>query len=224
MAASAYLCFMTATEISKIFPSLEKTLVEEIEQEADVKTLSEGETLIRTGQNIRSAILVLDGMVKVYREDENGNEFFMYYLEGGKACAVSLVCALGQETSGLMAKAVTESTVLTIPAQYVDAWMGKYKSWAQFAVGTYRERFEELLNTIDHIAFRNMDERLVFYLKRHQEKMKTNIISTSFTQIAQDLNSSREVISRLMKKLSENGIVMLHRTHVELLDLDKALL
>lgn len=199
-------------------------MVEEIEQEADVKTLSEGETLIRTGQNIRSAILVLDGMVKVYREDENGNEFFMYYLEGGKACAVSLVCALGQETSGLMAKAVTESTVLTIPAQYVDAWMGKYKSWAQFAVGTYRERFEELLNTIDHIAFRNMDERLVFYLKRHQEKMKTNIISTSFTQIAQDLNSSREVISRLMKKLSENGIVMLHRTHVELLDLDKALL
>ncbi|MGV3530406.1 MAG: Crp/Fnr family transcriptional regulator [Flavisolibacter sp.] len=215
---------MTATEISKIFPALEKALVEEIEQEADVKTLSEGETLIRTGQNIRSAILVLDGMVKVYREDENGNEFFMYYLEGGKACAVSLVCALGQETSGLMAKAVTESTVLTIPAQYVDAWMGKYKSWAQFAVGTYRERFEELLNTIDHIAFRNMDERLVFYLKRHQEKMKTNIISTSFTQIAQDLNSSREVISRLMKKLSENGIVMLHRTHVELLDLDKALL
>ena len=215
---------MTAREISKIFPSLEKALVEEIEQEADVKTLSEGETLIRTGQNIRSAILVLDGMVKVYREDENGNEFFMYYLEGGKACAVSLVCALGQETSGLMAKAVTESSVLTIPAQYVDAWMGKYKSWAQFAVGTYRERFEELLNTIDHIAFRNMDERLVFYLKRHQEKMKTNIISTSFTQIAQDLNSSREVISRLMKKLSENGIVTLHRTHVELLYLDKALL
>lgn len=223
MAASAYLCFMTATEISKIFPSLEKALVEEIEQEADVKTLSEGETLIRTGQNIRSAILVLDGMVKVYREDENGNEFFMYYLEGGKACAVSLVCALGQETSGLMAKAVTESSVLTIPAQYVDAWMGKYKSWAQFAVGTYRERFEELLNTIDHIAFRNMDERLVFYLKRHQEKMKTNIISTSFTQIAQDLNSSREVISRLMKKLSERGAVKLLGSHVEIVDLTRAL-
>lgn len=214
---------MTANEIGRIFPGLEKPLIEEIEQVADVKTLAEGEALIRTGQNIRSALLVMDGIVKVYREDENGGEFFMYYLGSGTACAVSLVCALGQETSGLMAKALTEATIISIPAQQVDAWMGKYKSWAQFAVGTYRERFEELLLTIDHIAFRNMDERLVFYLKRHQEKMKTNIITTSFTQIAQDLNSSREVISRLMKKLSEKGIVKLHRTYVELLDIDKAL-
>ena len=122
-----------------------------------------------------------------------------------------------------MAKAVTEATVLSIPLQYVDEWMGKYKSWAQFAVSTYRERFDELLQTIDHIAFRNMDERLLFYLKRHQEKFKTNIISTSFTDIAQDLNSSREVISRLMKKLSEKGIVELHRSHFEILDLEKAL-
>jgi CRP/FNR family transcriptional regulator len=147
----------------------------------------------------------------------------MYYLNAGKACAISLVCALGTETSGLMAKAVTEATVLSIPLQYVDEWMGKYKSWAQFAVSTYRERFDELLQTIDHIAFRNMDERLLFYLKRHQEKFKTNIISTSFTDIAQDLNSSREVISRLMKKLSEKGIVELHRSHFEILDLEKAL-
>ena len=98
------------------------------------------------------------------------------------------------------------------------------KSWAQFALRSYRERFDELLQTIDHIAFRNMDERLLFYLKRHQETLKTNHISISFTEIAQDLNSSREVISRLMKKLSEKGIVKLHRSHIEIVDLKNMLM
>ena len=214
---------MTETEIARHFPSLEKELIHEIIKVADVKTLTEDEVLMRTGQNIRSAILVLEGLVKIYREDDQGNEFFMYYLDPGKACAISLVCALGQETSGLMAKAVTNSTIISIPVQYVDEWMGKYKSWAQFAVSSYRERFEELLQTIDHIAFRNMDERLVFYLKRHQEKLKTNIISISLTQIAQELNSSREVISRLMKKLSENGVVKLHGSRIEIINLEKML-
>ena len=214
---------MTEADISLHFPMLEPELVEEMVQVADIKTFAPGETLMRTGQNIRSAVLVLDGLVKIYREDDQGNEFFMYYLDAGKACAISLVCALGQETSGLMAKAVNESTVLTIPVQYVDSWMGRYKSWAQFALSSYRERFDELLQTIDHIAFRNMDERLLFYLKRHREKFRTNIINVSFTEIAQDLNSSREVISRLMKKLSDKGVIQLHRTHVEIVNLEKAL-
>jgi len=215
---------MTENEIADYFPMLEPDLLKEMVAVAEVKTFSEGEKLMRTGQNIRSAILVLKGLVKIYREDEEGNEFFMYYLGPGKACAISLVCALGQETSGLMAKADSEATVLSIPVQYVDAWMGKYKSWAQFALSSYRERFDELLQTIDHIAFRNMDQRLLFYLKRHQETMKTNNVNTSFTEIATDLNSSREVISRLMKKLAEKGIVKLHRTHVEVLNIDEKLL
>jgi CRP/FNR family transcriptional regulator, anaerobic regulatory protein len=214
---------MTEQEVAKQFSSLEPELIGEMVKFGDVKVFHEGELLIRTGQNIRSAILVLEGMVKIYREDEEGNEFFMYYLDAGKACAISLVCALGRETSGLMAKAITNATVLSIPVQYVDEWMGKYKGWAQFALSTYRERFEELLETIDHIAFRNMDERLIFYLKRHQEKFHTNIVPISFTEIAQDLNSSREVISRLMKKLSEKGIIQLHRSQIEIIDLQKAL-
>ena len=214
---------MTESEISRYFPTLEPELVQEIVRVAAVKTFTEGEVLMRTGQNIRSAILVLDGLVKIYREDEQGNEFFMYYLDAGKACAISLVCALGQETSGLMARAVNQATILSIPLNYVDEWMGKYKSCAQFALSSYRERFEELQLTVDHIAFRNMDERLVFYLKRHRDQFSTNRIHTSFTEIAQDLNSSREVISRLMKKLSDKGIIQLHRTHIELIDLEKVL-
>lgn len=214
---------MTVKELAGFFPTLEQGLIEEIVDVADVKTLAAGEVLLRTGQNIRSTILVLQGLVKIYREDDQGNEFFMYYLDAGKACAISLVCALGKETSGLMARALTEATIISIPVHYVNDWMGRYKSWAQFAVSSYRERFEELLQTIDHIAFRNMDERLVFYLKRHQEKFNTPFISTPFTEIAQDLNSSREVISRLMKKLAEKGMVKLHDTKVEILQLEKAL-
>ena len=214
---------MTEKEIALHFPMLEAELVSEMAEFAEIKTIPEDETIMRTGQNIRSAILVASGLVKIYREDDQGNEFFMYYLDAGKACAISLVCALGRETSGLMAKTMTESTIISIPLNYVDEWMGKYKSWAQFAVSTYRERFDELLQTIDHIAFRNMDERLLFYLKRHQEKLKSNLIPVSFTDIAQDLNSSREVISRLMRKLSEKGIVQLHRSHIELVDIKKAL-
>ena len=214
---------MTEKDLIQQFPSLEKELIAEMLEIGNVQSVAEGEVLMRTGQNIRSAILVLSGLVKIYREDDEGNEFFMYYLEAGKACAISLVCELGKETSGLMAKAITDSVILSIPIRYVDEWMGKYKTWAQFSVSSYRERFNELLETIDQIAFRNMDERLLFYLKRHKEKFKNNIISISFTEIAQDLNSSREVISRLMKKLSEKHVIQLHSSHIELIDLDKAL-
>ena len=214
---------MTEKELAFHFPMLEPELLKEMEDVAEIKTFAEGEKLMRTGQNIRAALLVINGRIKIYREDELGNEFFMYYLGAGKACAVSLVCALGQETSGLMAKADSEATILSIPVQYVDAWMGKYKSWAQYALSSYRERFDELLETIDHVAFRNMDERLVFYLKRHSETLQTKIISIPYTRIATDLNSSREVISRLMKKLSEKGVVKLHRTSVEILDIDSSI-
>lgn len=214
---------MTENDLSKHFPTFEKELLSEILEAAEIKTIREDEVIVRSGQNIRAAILVVDGLVKIYREDDEGDEYFMYYLDEGKACAISLVCALGKGTSSVRAKAVNESTIMIVPPQYVDEWVGKYKSWAQFAINSYRERFEELLQIIDHIAFKNMDERLVFYLRRHQEKLNTNLIYTSFTEIAQELNSSREVISRLMKKLSEKGAVYLHGTHVRIIDLDKAL-
>ena len=214
---------MTENALALHFPTLEKKLLQEMVTVADVKTLMPGELLMRSGQNIRSALLVLSGLIKIYREDDEGNEFFMYYLGAGKACAISLVCGLGQQQSELMAKAIQESTVLSIPVDMVNNWMGKYKSWAQFAVSSYRERFEELMQTIDHIAFRNLDERLVFYLRRHQQQFKSNKVDLSFTEIAQDLNSSREVISRLMRKLADKGVVRLMGSHVELVDLDKAL-
>jgi CRP/FNR family transcriptional regulator, anaerobic regulatory protein len=206
--------------IHQHFPSLQKELVQKIVEVGEQRTFKEGELLMRTGQYIRSTILVVEGLVKIYRQDDEGNEFFMYYLDGGKACALSMICATRQDTSELTAKAVTDTTVIAIPLQYMDQWMTQYKSWYHFVIGTYRDRFEELLLTIDHIAFRNMDERLAFYLKRHQEKLKSNSIPLTHTEIAQELNSSREVITRLLKKLSDKGMVRLHRQHIEIINLD----
>jgi CRP/FNR family transcriptional regulator len=103
----------------------------------------------------------------------------------------------------------------------MDQWMAKYKSWYYYVLKSYRSRFEDLLSTIDHIAFRNMDERLLFYLKRRQKALGTNILTVSNTGIAQELNSSREVISRLMKKLAENGnIRLLKGQQIEIISLD----
>jgi CRP/FNR family transcriptional regulator len=177
------------SSLSSTFPDFETSLVDNIEANAIVKNFKDGELLIRTGQNIRSTGLVVNGLLKVYREDEEGNEFFMYYLQLGQACALSMVCATKQETSQLMAKATADSEVIMIPLEFMDKWMGQYKTWYQFVVETYRARFEELLITIDHFAFRNMDELLEFYLKRYKETLKSNIIPIAHQEIVNELNS-----------------------------------
>lgn len=205
------------------FPQFETALLEELEEKAELKSFEAGEWLLRTGQNIRSTMLIISGLVKVFRQDEEGNEYFMYYLEPGQACALSMICAAKQETSQIMAKTVLPTEVVRIPLDNMDAWMAKYKSWYYFVLETYRARFEELLSTVDHIAFRNMDERLVFYLRKYQETTHSNNIHLSFTEMAQELNSSREVISRLMKKLGDKGLVRLHKSYVEIVDLGRAL-
>ena len=174
---------------------------------------------MRTGQYFKSTMLIVDGLVKVYREDDQGNEFFMYYLQPGQACALSMVCAVKQETSQIMAKAVKDTEVISIPLAYMDEWMSKYKSWYHFVLETYRSRFEELLVTIDHIAFRAMDERLEFYLKKHVQTLGSNVIPISHQEIADELNSSREVISRLLKKMEQLGKVKLQRNSIEVIHL-----
>jgi len=207
--------------IQQLFPSFEKDLVQSMSQHADIREYREGQSMMKTGQNIRSTMLILSGLVKIFREDEEGNEFFMYYLQPGQACALSMICATRQGTSQIMAKAVSDTETIAVPLEYMDKWMTQYKTWYHFVLESYRSRFEELLETVDHIAFRNMDERLVFYLKKQQETLKTNHLNIPFTEIASDLNSSREVISRLMKKLADRQVIRLEHNHIEIINLDK---
>jgi len=199
----------------QLFTQFEPELIDLIEKNAVERSFRAGDVIMRTGQYIKSTVLVLEGQIKIYRENQDGGEFLMYYLGPGEACAVSMICAIQSQASEIMAIAEEDTEVLMIPIQLMDDMMNTYKSWYQFVIQTYRSRFDELLSVVDNIAFRNMDERLEFYLKRYTDKSGKKIIELSHQQIADDLNSSREVISRLLKKMEQRNLVKLHRNMIE---------
>ena len=195
---------ITKEQLTSLFPNLEDGLYDAILEHAEIKEIPAGTPLLKVGQNIRSTMMVVEGTVKLYQENEEGDEYFMYYISPGQACAVSMVCSFQSEQSQVLAKALTNVTLLTIPIKYMDEWLSKFKSWHYFVIKTYRPRFEALFQTVTDVAFKNLDERLEFYLKQQVEKFGTTLKLTH-QEIATDLNSSREVISRLMKKMEENG-------------------
>jgi CRP/FNR family transcriptional regulator len=203
----------TPDEIIQYFPQFDVDLAEFLSQIGESRTFDDGDIVMKTGQFFKSAVLIVKGRVKLYREGDDGEEFFMYYLEPGNACALSMICTARNQSSSVMAVAIEETEAILIPIQYMDRLMTNYKSWYFFVIETYRNRFEELLSVIDNIAFKNMDERLEWYLKRQSQKLGTTIHLTH-QQIANDLNSSREVISRLLKKMEQDGQIDLHRNHI----------
>ena len=120
---------MDEQRLKEIFPHLEESLYKEMAAHGTIKKVRAGDTILKVGQNIRSTMLILDGLVKLYREDNDGKEFFIYHLDAGQACSLSMVCAARQETSEVLAKALTDTILLSIPLEFMDQWMGKYKSW-----------------------------------------------------------------------------------------------
>jgi CRP/FNR family transcriptional regulator len=199
------------------FPQFEPALINVLTEHASLKEFNEGDLLMNTGQNMRFTMLVVEGLVKLYREAEDGSEFFMYYIQPGSACALSMICSTKQETSEIKASAVDKTTVLAIPTSLMDELMKTYKTWYYFVLETYRARFEELLIVIDHISFKAMDERLEFYLEKQHLELNTRTLMLTHGEIANDLNSSREVISRLLKKMERQKKVILHRSYIEYL-------
>lgn len=200
-------------ELMKRFPLFDAPLATFVYEKAESRTFRVGEQLMRPGQFFKYAMLVVSGRVKLYREGEDGAEFFMYFIDEGSACALSMLCMARSQSSTVMATVVEEAEVIMIPIQYMDTLMRDYPSWYTFVIETYRFRFEELLNVVDQIAFNNMDERLLWYLSRQAEAMG-NEISLTHQQIATDLNSSREVISRLLKKLEKTGHITTERNTI----------
>lgn len=205
---------ITATEIIKTFPIFEESLANYIHINAESRIFSSGEMMMRPGQFFKYAMLVVKGRVKLFRNGDDGEEFFMYYLENGDACALSMLCMARNQSSTVMAIALEETEVIMIPVQYMDSLMKNFPSWYHFVIETYRSRFEELLGVVDQIAFKNMDERLEWYLKRQASTIGKTMLLTH-QQIAYDLNSSREVISRLLKKLEKTGIISMERNSIQ---------
>lgn len=201
--------------INTLFPQFEPALKEKLTEQVAIKSVKAGEHLMQTGQYFRSTVLIVAGRVKLYREGTDGNEFFMYYLQPGDACALSMICAAKQESSGITGKAIEDSTILMVPIALMNDLMKQFPSWYYFVMETYRSRFEELLEVIDSIAFKGLDERLRFYLEKQQQQLHSNQLQLTHQEIASDLNSSREVISRLLKKMEQKGEIKLFRNYIE---------
>jgi CRP/FNR family transcriptional regulator len=130
---------------------------------------------------------------------------------------MSMTCCIGESKSEIRAVAETDGQVIMIPVMYMEIWLGKYKSWRNYIFNSYNNRLKEMLNTIDNLAFMNMDQRLLNYLLEKSKINTSKQINITHQEIAYELNTSREVISRLLKKLEQGGEIKLHRNHIELL-------
>lgn len=197
----------------------EKELLSEVLSIGEYRKVHEGEELIDIGSYIKFMPLIISGAIKILREDENGDELALYFIEQGDTCAMTITCCLGQTKSKIRAVAETETELLMVPIQKISDWMKKYQSWQNFILQSYHERMQELLEAIDTIAFLNMDERLFKYLKEKAIVNKSEVVSVTHKEIANDLHTSRVVISRLLKALENKGEIELNRNQVTILNL-----
>lgn len=203
--------------IKNSFPFLlEKELLDEMSSVCSLKKVSVGDALMRKNSAVRYVPLMLSGLVKVIRRDENGNELFLYYIEGGEACASSFSCCMQIGKSQIEAIAEEDSEMIIVPIEKIEEWMKKYRSWREFVITSFSIRLDELFKTIDMIAFKKMDERLLDYLNNKSIMLGSKELLTTHQLIAEDLNSSREVISRLLKTLEKEGLISLGRNKIQL--------
>lgn len=197
----------------------ESELLKEIVEVGSLVSAKEGEKIIEIGQYIKGMPLLLSGAIKILREDNEGDELLLYYLERGDTCSMTMACCLGNTKSEIRAIAETDVALVMVPIRKMEEWTAKYKSWRNFVFDSYHNRLNELLVTVDSIAFKNMDERLIAFLKEKTRISNSKLILNTHQEIAYDLHSSRVVISRLLKKLEHLGKIKLHRNQIELIDL-----
>lgn len=196
----------------------EEELINEIEKVGHKITVNEGDVLIEYGQHVSHMPLLLDGAIKILRQDKEGDELLLYFLEIGDTCSMTMNCCIGKSKSEIRAVAEKDSVLFLIPVEYMSQWIKKYQSWISFVFESYNNRFNEMLEAIDNLAFVNMHDRLYKYLKNKVMVNKSTLIEATHQDIAYDLNSSRVVISRLLKALEKEGKIELSRNKLEVLE------
>jgi CRP/FNR family transcriptional regulator len=198
----------------------EDALINEILAAGTFKEVPAGFKLIEIGSYIKGIPLLISGVIKILREDQDGDELLLYYLEQGETCSMTLTCCMGHTKSEIRALAETDTKLIMVPIQKMELWTSKYQSWRNFVFNSYHSRMNEMLQTLDSIAFNNMDERLLMYLREKVRVNNNKIIRNTHQEIAYDLHSSRVVISRLLKKLENLDRIILHRNYIKVLHLD----
>ena len=182
------------------------------------KTFNSKDIIIDYGQELIQIPFLIDGAIKVLRQNENGDELLLYFLEEGDTCAMSLSCCMTQSKSEIQAIAERDSTLILIPVVKMVEWMRKYSGWMSFVFESYNNRFNEMLESIDSLAFNNMHDRLFKYLKNKVLAVKSTSLEITHHEIAIDLNSSRVVISRLLKSLENEGKIKIFRNKLEIIE------
>lgn len=197
----------------------EEELLNEIEKVGVFKQVSEGEQLMDIGETIFYMPLLLSGAIKIMREDTDGEDLILYFIEMGDTCAMTLSCCMGNKKSEIRAIAETDAELIMIPVEKMADWMTKYKSWQNFILQSYQDRLKELLEAIDTIAFLRMDERLLKYLRDKAMVNHDDTIKVTHQNIANDLHTSRVVVSRLLKSLEKQKKIKLHRNSITVMDI-----
>ncbi len=198
---------------------LEKGIREEFDEVASSLEFNAGDIIVEPNKYIKVIPLVLKGTIKVIRETNGGNELILYYIRSGESCAVSLSTSLMNKLSNIKAVAEENVELIAIPSSVSSKWYEIYSSWRMFVLKTMDNRYDEIINALDSVAFKKIDERLVDYLKSKSEALQSNILNITHQEIANELSTSREVISRLLKQLEQKGVLKLFRNKVEILSL-----
>ncbi|MEL6863063.1 MAG: Crp/Fnr family transcriptional regulator [Bacteroidota bacterium] len=197
---------------------LEDSLLDEIVREGQFRKVAQGVCMIDIGDRITHMPLILEGAIKIVDEDKSGHEYLLYYLEMGDSCAMTMSCCMGGKRSEIRAIAETHTLICMIPVQRMEDWLVKYKSWRRFVFDSYDSRMKEMLETIDSLAFFNMEQRLYKYLKDRAMVLQSPHLEITHYRIANDLNTSRVVVSRLMKKLIMDQKIKTNRNQVTVLE------
>ena len=196
----------------------EEELLREIEKFGRLVKLKKDDLLIDVGNLIKEVPLLLSGAVKIVREDKKGDEIVLYFLERGDTCAISFVNCLNNSKSKVRGVAEKDSEAIYLPVKKLEEWMGKYKSWREFVIESYSSRLDEMIEAIDTLAFMKMDKRLFKYLSDKVKIMRDTTLFTTHHQIALDLNTSRVVVSRLLKQLENEKKIKLYRNKIDVLE------
>ena len=192
-------------------------LLEKISEVANIMSFDKNDIIIDIGESLKQIPLLINGNIKVLREDKNGEELLLYVLESGDTCAMSLTCCMAKSASKIRAVADEDTNVIMIPLKYMQLWFNSNQSWRNFILESYQERFDEMLETIDSIAFLKMDARLYKYLTDKVKLTASTTLNITHQEIAEDLHTSRVVISRLLKQLENEEKIKLGRHKIEIL-------
>ena len=205
-----------AISLNSVF---EPDLVNELQQFGELKYFKEGDIIMDYGKYIRMMPIVVSGTIKVFRKDEQGKEILLYYLSSNESCSMAYSCCVEAKKSEVKAIAEDDVELIAIPNIKLDEWLCKYPSWKNYIMRSFNERFLELLKSIESIAFHKLDERLIAYLKEKQRLSGSSVIKTSHNVIAEELATSRVVVSRLLKQLENDGRILLYRNEIKLMRL-----